>query len=202
MTEPRKPRVPRKPVAPDINPDIVTASRTHIPTPDDITAIVEDITPTKRPVGRPTDYDPAFCAMVIQYGKEGMSRATIASKLDCSRETLRNWEAAHPEFLGAMTRAKDEELSWWEERGRSDLGNKNFNAGLWSKSMAGRFPGEAYRPSLQVVGKNDGPVQLDVSNLPDDQLDRIETALATLATLTGGDAPGGEGGEGPAGGGG
>lgn len=135
---------------------------------------------TPRPVGRPSDYDPAHCARVIVLGKEGKSRAQIASELDCSRVTLAAWERKHPEFLYAMQRAKDEELAWWEEKARSgiDLGS-SFNASLWAKSMSGRFPAEPYRERVQITGKDDGPIQtVDLTNLSDDELDKLEALLA------------------------
>ncbi len=112
-------------------------------------------TPASRPVGRPSEYDPAYCERVIALGKEGKSRAEIASALGHARQTIANWEADHPEFLDAMTRAKDEELAWWEAKARKgiDLGSQ-FNATLWSKSMGGRFPNEPYRDRTEVSGPN------------------------------------------------
>jgi hypothetical protein len=146
-----------------------------------------------RPVGRPSEYDPAYCERVIELGKQGMSRAEIASELDCSRTTLRAWEGQHPDFLAAVQRAKDEALAWWERQPRKNLANKNFNAALWSKSVSGRFPDEPYRERVQLTGKDDGPIQhVDLSHLSDEELDRLEGVLGPLVG-------GGQGGEGEAG---
>lgn len=132
------------------------------------------------PAGRPSEYDPAYCERVIELGKEGMSRAEIASELNCSRTTLAAWEAAHPEFLNALQRAKDESLAWWEKQARTNLAVPGFNAGLWKQSVAGRFPQEDYRERVQLTGANDGPIEhntkLDVAALDAEQL----RALASI----------------------
>jgi len=132
---------------------------------------------TRNPVGRPTDYRPDHCARVIELGREGKSRAEIASALDCSRTTLAAWEKSHPEFLDALRRAKDEELAWWEGQAREGLNKGSaFNATIWSKSVSGRFPSEPYRERVQVSGPNDGPVQY--ANLSEEEIDARLAALA------------------------
>lgn len=90
--------------------------------------------------GRPTDYDPAFCDAVIEHGRSGKSLTWIATELGVVRQTLHNWMAAHPEFLDAMTRAKDLAQRWWEDAGQDGLSQSGFNASVWSRSMAARFP--------------------------------------------------------------
>jgi transcriptional regulator with XRE-family HTH domain len=150
-----------------------------------------------RPVGRPSEYDPAFCERVIALGKEGKSRAEIASALDCSRTTLASWERNHPEFLNALQRANDESLAWWEKKARLGIDKGSaFNSTLWAKSVSGRFPAEPYRERVQLTGKDDGPIQhVDLSHLSDEDLERLEGVLGPLLG-------GGEGGEGEAGAGG
>lgn len=132
--------------------------------------------PERRPVGRPTDYRPEYCARVVQLGKEGKSRAQIASALDTTRVTLLAWERTNPEFLAAMTRATDEALAWWEEQGRCGLAmGSAFNAALYGKCMAGRFPNEPYRNQIALTGADGGALQIedrrqiDPSMLPPDQ---------------------------------
>lgn len=111
------------------------------------------------PRGRPTDYDPAYCERVIELGREGKSRAEIASALDCSRTTLASWEGKHPEFLNALQRAKDEELAWWEGMARKGLTQgSSFNAAIWSKSVNGRFPNEPYRERSEITGGGGVPL--------------------------------------------
>ena len=94
----------------------------------------------KHPGGRPTKYDPAFCDLVIEHGKAGKSKAWIAAEFDVCRQTLENWEAEHPEFLDAMARARLYSQRWWEDKGQDGMEKREFNASIWSRSMAARFP--------------------------------------------------------------
>lgn len=153
-----------------------------------------------RPVGRPTDYRPEHCETVIALGKEGKSRAEIASALDCSRNTLTAWEHAHPEFLSALQRAHDEQLAWWEAKGRGGIEQgSGFNAGLWGKCMSGRFPAEPYRDRVQLTGANDGPVQIvDLSKLSEEELDAYERLCLRLGAVPARRAGADQGGEGAA----
>ncbi len=136
---------------------------------------------SKRPVGRPSEYDATYCEKAISLGKQGKSRAEIASALDCSRNTMARWEQQHPEFRDALQRAKDEELAWWEGEARKGLRDKNFNSAIWAKSVSGRFPTEPYRERVQLTGKDDGPLQhVDLSHVSDDDLARLESVLGPL----------------------
>ena len=61
-----------------------------------------------------------------------------------------------------------------------------FNAAIWSRSMAARFPAD-WRESKEakIVGADGGPVQIqvqriDVSNLPAQALDALERALELM----------------------
>ena len=98
--------------------------------------------PAKRPVGRPSKYDPSFCERVIELGRLGKSRAYIASEINVSRETLDEWERDYPEFSDAMDEAMRHSQRWWEQAGQDGLtaGPGSFNAAVWSRSMAARFP--------------------------------------------------------------
>lgn len=133
-----------------------------------------------RPVGRPSEYDPSLCEQVIELGKEGKSRAQIASALGVSRQTLVNWGLAHREFVDALTRAKDEELAWWEQKAQDGLTmGSGFNATIWAKSVSGRFPNEPYRERVQLTGAGDGPIRtLDLTGVNDDDLAQLERILA------------------------
>lgn len=91
-------------------------------------------------MARPTEYDPAYCERVIDYGRAGKSRAYMAAQLGVTRQTLHNWEAAHPEFLDAMDHARNLAQVWWEDKGQDGMSQQGFNASIWSRSMAARFP--------------------------------------------------------------
>lgn len=118
-------------------------------------------------LGRPTKYDPKYCEQIAALGKEGLSRWQIASKLNIGWRNLQNWEGAHDDFRAALEEARLDALCHWEELAHNHMvenpGGPRLNTGLWSRSMAARFP-EQYRENskLEVTGKNDGPVQVDM----------------------------------------
>lgn len=90
-------------------------------------------------MGRPTDYLPEYCERVIELGTEGKSHAQIARSLDVARQTLYDWAKVHPEFLDAITRAKDLAQAWFEDKGQDGLTTPGFNASLWAKQVSCRF---------------------------------------------------------------
>ncbi len=95
-------------------------------------------------MSRPTDYRADYCTQVIEFGKRGKSVAWMAAELGVTKQTLHNWAEVHPEFLAAFTQAKLESQRWWEDLGQehaiSRPGDGSLNAGVYSRSMAARFP--------------------------------------------------------------
>lgn len=91
-------------------------------------------------VGRPSTYDPSYCEQVVEYGKAGKSVTWIAATIGVTRATVYNWMEEHPEFLDAITRSQEAAQLWWEDAGQSGLREDKFNASIWSRSMAARFP--------------------------------------------------------------
>ena len=120
-------------------------------------------TTEKRPVGRPSLYDPKYCEEVITLGKLGKSVEQIAAILDVSLRTMYSWRDAHEEFLHALDDAKTYEQAWWEEQAAAYMvENKEsdrLNATLWSRSMAARFP-KKYRESVkqEITGADGAPL--------------------------------------------
>ena len=118
------------------------------------------------PGGRPTDYLPEYCERVIELGREGMSVVEMAAEIGVHRETLEeNWPTAHPEFSEAFTHARQLSQAWWERQGRVNLllppGAGTFNASVWSRSMAARFPKDwREKTETALTGANGGPVQI------------------------------------------
>ena len=110
--------------------------------------------------GRPSDYLPEYCEQVIELGKQGKSLTQMACALDVHRDTLYEWAKVHPAFSDALTRAKQWSQSWWEDKGQSGLETSGFNASLWSRSMAARFPADyTERKQTELTGSGGGPVQ-------------------------------------------
>lgn len=111
--------------------------------------------------GRPTKYRPEMCEQVLALGAEGKSKTEIAFELGVDRGTLDDWAVAHPDFRHAITRAKQAEQAWWERQGRTNLTTQIFQASMWSRSMAARFPDDWRETSRQEqTGPNGGPIQV------------------------------------------
>ena len=119
-------------------------------------------TTEKRPVGRPSLYDPKYCEEVIALGKIGKSVEQIASRIGFSLRTMYQWRDEHPEFLHALDMAKEFELQWWEDIAQTHMiENKEsdkINATIWSRSMAARFP-KKYREQVkqEITGADGAP---------------------------------------------
>jgi transposase len=117
----------------------------------------------KRPVGRPSLYDPSFCDEVVELGRKGKSVEQIASILNVSLRTMYSWRDGHEEFLHALDDAKTYEQAWWEEQAAAYMvENKEsdrLNSSLWSRSMAARFP-KKYRESTktEITGADGAPL--------------------------------------------
>jgi transposase len=120
-------------------------------------------TPEKRPVGRPTLYDPKYCEEVVALGKIGKSVEAIGAILGVGTKTLYNWRDQHEEFLHALDMAKEFELQWWEDIAQTHMvENKEsdrLNATIWSRSMAARFP-KKYREQVkqEITGADGAPL--------------------------------------------
>lgn len=130
--------------------------------------------------GRPTDYRSEHCARVIELGRAGKSRAQIAAVLDISRQTLDNWQAAHPEFLEAMTRAKDLSLAWWETAGQEGIFERSFNATAWGLQVRNRFP-EDYRDKTELHHTGNGARSMTIITPTMTPQEAADAYAATLA---------------------
>jgi transposase-like protein len=120
-------------------------------------------TTEKRPVGRPSLYDPKYCEEVIALGKIGKSVEAIGAILGVGTKTLYNWRDQHEDFLHALDMAKEFELQWWEDIAQTHMiENKEsdkINASIWSRSMAARFP-KKYREQVkqEITGADGAPL--------------------------------------------
>ena len=117
----------------------------------------------KRPVGRPTLYDPVFCEQVIELGSKGKSIEQIGAILGVGTRTLFSWRDAHEEFQHALELAKELEQAWWEDMCQAymieEKESAKLNTGLWSRSMAARFP-KKYREQVkqEITGADGAPL--------------------------------------------
>lgn len=138
------------------------------------------------PAGRPSEYDPAYCERVIELGKQGKSKVVMAAELGVTRTTFDNWSAAHPEFLEALAHAMLLSQAWWENAGQKGLTADKFNASVWSRSMAARFP-EDWRENSrhEHTGAGGGPIQY-ANMTREERLARIAELQARHADRSGG----------------
>jgi len=101
--------------------------------------------------GRPSLYAPDHCEAVIGLGRDGKSKAQIAAALDVTRQTLDNWAKEHPEFLDAISRARELALSWWEDQGQKGVwAGSQFNANAYRLQVLNRFPDD-WREKVEQV---------------------------------------------------
>jgi hypothetical protein len=116
------------------------------------------------PGGRPTLYDPAYCERVIEMGRQGKSLVQISVSLGVVRQTVRNWADEHPEFLAALTRAREESQAWWENMGQEGLVMQGFNASLWGKNVSCRFPDDwTDKTKQELSGPDGGPIPTTIT---------------------------------------
>jgi hypothetical protein len=107
--------------------------------------------------GRPTDYLPKYCEMIVEYAKAGGSYAAFAGSIQTTRATLNNWAIAHPDFFDAKRTAYYISLEFWEKLGinniistsettkngkESTTFSKSLNSAVWIYNMKCRFKEE------------------------------------------------------------
>lgn len=105
--------------------------------------------------GRPTDYDPAYCERVIEWGRMGKSITWMCATLGCSKPTIYLWEKTHEEFSNALQVARMESQKWWEDMGQAHVlmqkDSGTFNQAMWAKNMACRFADDWRDKSEQKI---------------------------------------------------
>ena len=84
----------------------------------------------KRPVGRPTKYDPKYCDMIIEHMAEGASMASFAAEINVARSTLNEWIENYPAFSEAVKIGKAKCAAWWERLGREGAMGGDVNPTL------------------------------------------------------------------------
>lgn len=112
------------------------------------------------PVGRPSKYDPAYCDKVIELGKLGKSFEQMASMLGVGITSFKRWREEHEEFRTSLEDAHGYAQTWWEDKAQANLiefkDGERINTGLWSRSMAARFPKNYSDRVKQEISGPDG----------------------------------------------
>lgn len=106
-----------------------------------MTATQEAETVEAKPkIGRPPKYDPAFCDVIIELGKQGKSQVQMAAHLDVCKATITQWAQQHPAFSNALTRARIYAQAHFEDLAQAGLADSKFNANLFKIIAYNRFP--------------------------------------------------------------
>lgn len=124
-------------------------------------------------LGRPTKYDPSYCEKVIEWGRLGKSIEWMCAELGVVYNTLKGaWPAANKEFAEALELAELLALQWWEDKGQVGITSREFNAQVYSRSMAARFP-KKWRESkhIEATGADGAPLggEMDLSHLSEEE---------------------------------
>lgn len=120
------------------------------------------------PAGRPTDYNPDFCALIIEHGEKGASVVEMAYECGVTKQSIYEWARVHPEFSDALNKARAASQVWWERKGRAGIekSSSEFQGNLWGRNMSARFP-EDWREikGTELTGANGGPVEHAVTHI-------------------------------------
>ena len=113
-------------------------------------------------MGRPTDYDPAYCELAIEFLADGYSLAALAGEIGVARSTIYEWRANHEEFSDAVKRGQAKAILWWEKANRSLATTGEGNATAIVFGLKNRASDE-WRDvkSTEISGPDGGPVKLD-----------------------------------------
>jgi hypothetical protein len=89
--------------------------------------------------GRPTDYKPEYCQMLIDHMAEGFSFESFAGLIGVTRSTIYEWVSAQPEFSDAKQRGFEASRLTWEKIGSTIAKSGTGNATAFIFNMKNRF---------------------------------------------------------------
>ena len=124
--------------------------------------------------GRPTKYNPEYCEDIISYVKNEpySSLEGFCAEIDICNETLTNWRNEHPEFLGAVKRAKSVLAARAIKRLMKcgDEGTGNATANIFAvKNLADDWKDKS---QSEITGANGGAIKSEIA-LDANTLDQI-----------------------------
>lgn len=112
------------------------------------------------PAGRPTDYDPAYCQLVIEHGARGMSFETFGPSVGVHRSTLYAWCDKHPEFQDARKQCQDARAEWWEGVLRAGVLGEIQNFSAAAAIFALKQQGWQDKQQLELSGRDGKAIEL------------------------------------------
>jgi len=128
--------------------------------------------------GRPSDYRPEYCSLVVEFGQRGESLVQFAAHVGVDRNTIDNWRKAHPEFLGACSRALVAAQAWWEKKCQDNADNRNFNSRVAEFVMAARFRDDYAPQTAKMEVQISGNVH--VRSLPRAELEKLAAQVIDI----------------------
>lgn len=103
---------------------------------------------TSKKAGRPTNYLPEYCQMVIDHMEQGKSFWTFGATLyrhtngevKAPASVLKDWLDKHPEFKEAKAMGETLSQDWLEEAGLTAMNqpSNQFNSTVWIFTMKNR----------------------------------------------------------------
>lgn len=130
--------------------------------------------------GRPPEYKPEYCSMLIEHMVSGLSFDSFAGVIMTSKESLYNWCDKYDDFVYAKKIGTSASLLKWERMGIEGLyGNKEntFNSTVWIFNMRNRF-GWRNETSEEMREKAEATAKAMAAAIkPADPIDVIKSAL-------------------------
>ena len=117
-------------------------------------------------MGRPSEYDPAYCDLLKDHFAEGYSFESFGGVVGVSKQTLYNWCEAHPEFLDAKKTYETASQLAWEKRLRSLATSGEGNATAIIFGLKNRAS-DSWRDvkATEITGKDGGPIEQNVGRI-------------------------------------
>lgn len=100
---------------------------------------LENVSQSLSKAGRPSKYQPEYAEKIIELMRDGCSIKEAAYSWGIARSTIYEWAKKNPEFAEAVELGVEFSEGYWEQHGRKNLYNKDFNSTLWYMNMKNRF---------------------------------------------------------------
>lgn len=117
----------------------------------------------RRSRGRPSGFKKAYCKMLVEHMRQGLSFEAFAGKIGKCEKTLFNWLELYPDFLQSKKEGTAAARLFWERMGIEGIsGNiQGFNATTWIFNMKNRF-GWRDRHDLEHSASGNAQLQVQV----------------------------------------
>jgi len=155
--------------------------------------------------GRPTDYRPEYCELLLEHMAKGYSMESFAAVVDVDKGTLYDWMKANAPFHHAAMRGKEKSRLYWERKSMEHMeGIQNlspemleaaerigawpsapaFNANHWKFNMINRFRDEwVDRTSNEISGPNGGPIPVETTPQQFKEMLKDDDSIKALETI-------------------